>query len=266
LGLAAAGRFREAGWSVTGLTASGASAAALGGVGFPVFAADIADPAALRRWAGAFDVAVHCASSGRGGEDAYRRVFLEGSRNLAAVIRPSRLIFVGSTSVYAQTDGGWVDESSPAEPERETGRLLLEAEREVLGAGGVVLRCAGLYGPGRWALLAKFLDGTARIEEGGGRWINQIHRDDAAAAMVLAASGIPAGIYNVADDCPVRQSEVFGEFSRRFGRPLPPEGPADRSRKRGWTNKRVANAKLKAAGWACRYPDFRRALDEGVMP
>ena len=92
------------------------------------------------------------------------------------------LLLVSSSSVYAQTDGGVVTEESPTQPDRETGKLLLQAEQQVLVAGGIVARLAGIYGPGRSVILKRFLNGEAVIEDDGRRFLNQIHRDDAAAA------------------------------------------------------------------------------------
>lgn len=209
-----------------------------------------------------FAVAVHCASSGGGDADAYRRLYVDGVRNLREVVRPGRLILVSSTSVYGQTDGAVVAEDSPAEPVRATGRMLLAAEQEAAAAGGIILRFAGLYGPGRWALLAKFLAGAELAEGEGQRYVNHLHRDDAVAAVVMAAEGrLSAGVFNVADDRPTPVGEIWREFGRFYGRVPPPFAPRDETgRKRGWTSKRVSNAKLRAAGWTPRYPSFRDAL------
>ena len=43
--------------------------------------------------------------------------------------------------------------------------------------------------------------------------------------------------------------------------PLPPEGPINTERKRGWTHKQVSNGRLRALGWSPRYPDFFSALE-----
>ena len=135
---------RAAGHDVTGLTHSQASAEAVGGVACDI--SDAAQVAALPR----VDAVIHCAASGRGGgAERYRQVYVEGMRNLVAAQAGARFIFTSSTSVYPQTDGSVVTEESHAEPPRESGRLLREAEELALAADGAVARLGGLYGPGR---------------------------------------------------------------------------------------------------------------------
>jgi nucleoside-diphosphate-sugar epimerase len=264
LGESAAAFFCAAGWETVALTATPESATRLASREFAVDVADISSPSSLegvRARHGSFDVVLHCASSGRGGADAYRRVYVEGCTTIRQIFPEARLLFTSSTSVYAQTDGEWVTEDSPVEPLRETGRLLLEAEEITVAGGGCVLRLAGLYGPGRSVLLRRFQEGTAILENGGGRWINQIHRDDAARAILsVAEAGIPGTVYNVADDRPATQREVYGWIADFLGSPLPPEGAGDPNRKRGWTSKRVSNARLRAMGWFPEFPDYCAAL------
>ena len=269
LGLPLARQLHALGWQVTGVTQSAESATRLRLEPFRVLACDIADPAAVARLGspGSFDAVIHCASSGRRGAEVYRHVYREGARHLLEALRPGRFLFTGSTSVYAQTDGGIVTEESPARPDRETGQILREAEDLALAAGGIVARLAGLYGPDRWALLQRFRDGTAVIEGDGARCLNQIHRADAASALVLLLDPrIAPGIYNVADDTPSTQREIYAAFARHFGQPLPPVAPSDPQRKRGWTHKRVSNAKLRALGWEPLYPSFRDALRAVPIP
>jgi nucleoside-diphosphate-sugar epimerase len=268
VGLATAHLFQNAGWDVLGLTHSAESAEALKGERFSVAACDISNADAVRAIAaqrgGSPDVVIHCASSGRGGADEYRRVYLEGARNLLDALAPRRLIFTSSTSVYAQTDGSVVTEESPAQPPRETGRILREAEELVLARGGIVARLAGIYGSGRSVLLRKFFSGEAVIEGDGARIVNQVHRDDIASALLALAirgqSG-ECGIYNVSDDAPMSQREIYAWLAQRFARPISTGGPIDPNRKRGWTSKRVSNAKLRALGWSPRFPSFFDAVD-----
>lgn len=269
MGLATARVFAHREWEVVGCTHSEESAAKLAGESFPVVACDISDRASVEARAslGPFDAVVHCASSGRGGAEEYRRVYLEGARNLATVFAPAPLLFTSSTSVYAQTDGEWVTEESPAEPPRETGRLLRETEDLVLAQNGIVARLAGIYGPGRSVLLRKFFDGTAVIEGDGSKWVNQVHRDDIAVALARLAHFRISGIFNVVDNQPLSQHELYSWLARRFDRPLPPSGPIDTNRKRGWTNKRVSNARLRQLGWSPRFPSFFEAVasDPGLV-
>ena len=191
---------------------------------------------------------------------AYQHVYVDGCRNLTASFPTVPLVFTSSTSVYAQTDGLWVTEESPTIPQRETSSLLLDAEQITLAAGGVVVRLAGIYGPGRSVILRKFLAGEAVIEDDGRRFLNQIHRDDAARAIYhLATSNIRADVFNVSDSQPLTQLDCYVGLSEVFGRPLPPTGPRDPNRKRGWTHKQVSNKKLRATGWQPEFPSLLAA-------
>lgn len=263
VGLATSRLFAERGWEVVAGTHSAESAEKLSAEPFRVITFDLAERESVARHVALapFDAIIHCASSGRGGAEQYRRVYLDGSRNLAAVFPGARLLFTSSTSVYAQTDGGWVTEESVAEPDRETGRLLRETEDFVLSQNGLATRLAGIYGPGRSVLLRKFFDNTAIIEGDGARWLNQVHRDDIAGALLTLATARSTGIFNVSDDRPLAQRELYAWLAQRFQRPLPPTGEPDLNRKRGWTNKRVSNAKLHALGWSPRFPSFFDAVE-----
>lgn len=268
LGEAAAALFSGQGRRVLGLVRSPGSLESLSGAAlensFETALCDVTrddSVAALSGRLHGVPLAIHAVSSGHGGAEAYAAVYRDGLRRVIDHWHPGRVIFVSSTSVYGQDDGSWVTEESPAEPARETGRILLEAERIALAAGGTAARLTGIYGPGRSHLLKNFLSGEAVLEDGGARWINQIHRDDAAAALVrLGDPGLATGIYNVTDDTPATQREVYGWMAEYFSRPLPRVGPADMARKRGVTSKRVSNAKMRGVGWEPAYPSYRDAL------
>ena len=248
LGQAVTRVFREGGWEVLPVSLSGGDGA---------IACDVADSQAVDALPSAADFIVHCAASGRGGSEIYQRVHVDGCRNLTIKFPAVPLLFTSSTSVYAQTDGSVVTEESPAVPDRATGRLLLEAERVTLGAGGVVARLSGIYGPRRSVILKKFLAGEAVIEDDGRRFLNQIHRDDAARAIYhLAAPAMRAAVWNVSDSQPLPQRDCYEALSRMFARPLPPDGPRDLTRKRGWTHKQVSNEKLRFSGWQPEFPSF----------
>ncbi|HEX8281131.1 MAG TPA: NAD-dependent epimerase/dehydratase family protein [Chthoniobacterales bacterium] len=268
VGRAIAELLHARGWEVEGWTSSSGSAEAFASQPYEVRAVDLTDAGAVKRASGDFDAIVHCASSRGGGPDAYRRVYLDGARNLAAAMPATLLLFTSSTSVYAQRGGEWVDESSAAEPERETGRILREAEDCVLAQNGVVARLAGIYGPGRSALLRKLLDRTAVIDPAD-RFLNQAHRDDIASALVclLEQSAITKGsIYNVTDNHPILQRDAYEWLARELGRAVPPISSAPVERKRGASNKRVSSRKLHELGWQPRYPSFQSAMRESILP
>ena len=261
VGAATAELFQAHGWEVEGWTHSPESAARLGGRSLIVRPVDISERRAIESAAAKFDAVIHCASSGGGGPESYRRVYLEGARNLMETLCPSRFIFTSSTSVYAQKDGEWVDEESAAEPTHESGRILREAEELVRQNGGLVARLAGIYGPGRSALLRKFLAGEARIEDDGSRILNQAHRDDIAAALIFLATNMPGtAIYNVCDNEPITQRAAYEWLARKLNRPLPAATDQSAPRKRGTSNKRVSNRRLHALGWSPSFPNFATGM------
>ena len=64
---------------------------------------DMSDAAQVKRNAGEFEAVIHCASTRGGDVDVYRRVYLEGIRNLIEAFPDSKIFFTSSTSVYGQT-------------------------------------------------------------------------------------------------------------------------------------------------------------------
>jgi nucleoside-diphosphate-sugar epimerase len=267
VGSATADLFHGAGWEVEGWTHSEESAAKLVEKPYVVRAIDITERAAVRAGAKKFPLIIHCASSGGGDAESYRRVYFHGAQNLLEELQPDHFLFTSSTSVYAQTTGDWVNEESVAEPAHATGRILRETEELVRQRGGTIARLAGIYGPGRSALLRKFLSGEARIEGDGGRILNQVHRDDIAAALfLLASSPNEQRIFNVTDDQPITEREAYSWLAAHLDRPLPAATTNPGSRKRGASNKRVSNRKLRVLGWELRFPTFPRGMAESVIP
>jgi nucleoside-diphosphate-sugar epimerase len=262
VGSVAAKLFAEEGWEVIGWTRTGQSAERAGRSAIPLSAVDITDPESVRRNSFVADVVVHCASSGA---DSYLHVYRNGAANLAACFLNARIIFTSSTSVYPQRDGSSVTEESAAEPDSENAQILRQAEKIVLANGGVVLRVAGIYGPGRSFLLRSVMNGTAVLSD---RFVNQVHRNDIASAIFFVArcrALQPPRIYNVVDDTPAPRAEILDWLSARLGILLSNSGSVPES-KRGRSNKRVSNAKLRALGWAPTYPSYRKGLARSVLP
>jgi len=241
----------------------------LSGLGIHPLKADITNLADLQTLPGPFDWVVNTVSSTKGGVEEYRRVYLHGMRNLIDWLGPAppqRFLYTSSTSVYGQADGSRVEENSPTEPVNETGRILLETEQLLADADlpSVILRVAGIYGPGRGYWLQRYLRGEAKVEGAGERILNMIHRDDVVGIIIAALErSRPGQIYNAVDDEPVTQIELFRWLSATLGRPMPPraEEAGEGVRKRGFTNKSVSNQKLRSElRYEFKYPTFREGF------
>ena len=258
------------GHKVFGLRRSLLAEAELIAAGLTPLHADITQPDSLQKLPGDFDWVVNCSASGGGGADDYRKVYLQGNRNLLTWLADSptkKFVYTSSTSVYAQNDGSEVTEKSETEPAADTAKVLVETEKLLSSAAterqfpAVILRVAGIYGPGRGHAFKQFLRGEAKIEGDGARWLNMIHRDDLISIISAALErGMPGEIYNAADNAPASQLEFFTWLAAELKRPLPPRIAADTEvwRKRGVTNKRVSNAKMRTElKYEFQYPDFR---------
>lgn len=277
VGLELGRQWAASGAEVAGVCRSPESAAGLVASGLRAITGDITAAEDVGRWPGGWDVVVNAVSSSRGGPEVYRDVYLAGTRHLAGWLRRTgvgRYVHLSSTSVYGQTDGGWVDETSATEPGSATSRILVDTEAWLLSAFAEdgfpvqILRVAGIYGPGRGFALQQLLKGEARIQGDGLRWVNMVHRDDVASAVrAVAERGGVGRVYNVVDDEPVAQGEFVTWLAGSHGLPVPPVATEaeNAARKRGLTHKRVSNRRLRTeTGWEPRYPTFREGYAVGV--
>ena len=285
------------GHEVFGLRRSPSAANELKTAGIQPLIADVTRPETLAKLPDQFDWVVNCVASRGGSVEDYRQIYLQGTRNLMewlSVRPPRKFVYTSSTSVYGQTDGSQVKETSPTEPVTETAKVLLETEQALLGTGGsrlrgdnvattvqargrsphpavpgVILRVAGIYGPERGHWFKQFLNNEARLEGHGSRFLNMIHRDDVIGCIIAALkNGRPGEIYNAVDDEPVSQVNFFQWLAEELGKDLPPSGPEnfDENRKRGVTNKRVSNRKLKMElGYQFKYPNFRMGYTAEIL-
>ncbi|TLD70260.1 DUF1731 domain-containing protein [Phragmitibacter flavus] len=265
----------QSGHSLAAVTHSQESAAKLRSTKpYPILTSDVSNHVNLQHLATQLPDAptkiLHCASSNRGGPSQYQRVFVHGCQNLIKTFPDAHLLFTSSTSVYPQLDGSEVTETTFAEPTARTSQLLRDAEQIVLAHHGTVARLAGLYGPHRSFVLKQFIEGTAAIEgnHGEGRCLNQIHREDAARALVHLFNLSPSGIFNVVDQHPLNQRDCYLQLQTLFNLPLPPTTEPNHERKRPWTHKRVSSAKLQSSGFTWRYPSYLDALknDPELIP
>ncbi|MCP3103354.1 GNAT family N-acetyltransferase [Myxococcus sp. K15C18031901] len=173
----------------------------------------------------------------------------------ALASRPAaRLVYLSSTGVYGKARGA-VDEDTPVDVATPGSLARVEAESRYLPHGAMVLRIAGIYGPGR-SMHTRLLAGTLRLPDRGGR-ISRVHVDDLVEAIrVVLADGEPGALYCVADDRAAPQVESVSFLAGCLGVPLPPTVPLESLPETLRGDRAVSNARLKALGWTPRYPDF----------
>ncbi|MHB8902217.1 MAG: NAD-dependent epimerase/dehydratase family protein [Thermoguttaceae bacterium] len=237
--------------------------------GFRAVEADVSDRESLKGLPEAEHV-LHAVGYDRAGSGSRREVIVEGLRNVLDSLSggTERIVFVSSTGVMGGQGGGWVDEGADCRPERESGRCGLEAEEllgsDRLGRRAVVLRLAGMYGPGRLPKLADVLGGGP-VSAPEGSYLNLIHVDDAV-RVVRAADlrGSVPDLYLVSDGSPTGHREFYREMARQLGVAEPlfcvPE-PGSRGAAAAGGNKRVSNRKMLAQlEVELEYPDFRVGL------
>lgn len=256
LGLRVARRLRDRGDQVWALRRQ---PPASGDTGIAWLRADLARPDTLRALPPAITQLVYLPTPDRRDPAAYRTIFVEGLRHLLAALgeRPlRRVVFVSSSAVYGDHRGDWVDEDTVAVPPQFNGMILREAE-QLLAAQpirSVVLRLAGLYGPGRLHLLDRLCSGAARAPRAAPHWANRIHVDDAAAAIAHLLQLVdPQPCYLGVDGTPLPLDVLYGHLARLIGAPQPPDGPPPA----GSGSKRLSNARLLADGFVPRWPDAR---------
>jgi nucleoside-diphosphate-sugar epimerase len=259
LGTALGLRLRAAGWQVSGVRRHPEALPA----GIQPIAADLGDPGSLGVLRGQrFEHVVLAGAPGGFEEAAYRRVYVDGVRNaLAALEGEPGVLMVGSTGVYHQEDGSWVDEDSPTEPRGFSGRALLEGEaalRDLAGDRASVLRLGGIYGPGRLRLISEVRAGVGCPPEPV-RFTNRIHRDDAAGILQFLLERQAAGeqlqaCYLGVDCAPAPMWEVRHWLAEQLGVSLDDSRPLSDAR---GGNKRCSNRRLLAAGYRFTYPDYR---------
>ena len=175
------------------------------------------------------------------------------ARTLDAPAR--RIVVLGSTSAYdtpshsTEYPPPWIDESAPLDltKQRVQGEEYLREHH-----AAIVLRVAGIYGPGRnpldWIR-------SGRVNPSR-KYVNLIHAKDLAAICLAAIEkGKPGEAYNVSDGTPRTWNEIHATAQQRWS-VAAAEGKED-----GSTGKRINTAKLRSdLGYVVKYPDLYEAL------
>jgi nucleoside-diphosphate-sugar epimerase len=272
LGQRVARRWLDAGDEVYVTTRSEERARELQQQGFIPVIADVMRPSTLQNLPEA-KIVLFAVGYDRASEQSIHDVYCGGLRNVLDAITPNtcRLIYISTTGVFGPGDGGWVDEQTSPNPQRDGGRASLAAEQTLkehpIGSTSVILRLAGIYGPGRIPFVNELRSGQSIAAPATG-WLNLIHVDDAA-AVVVAASKLPPFangplLYCVSDGRPVARGEFYSEVARQVGATSPRFGDVDSESpraRRAESNRQVSNARMLAElDVTLSYPDYRAGL------
>jgi nucleoside-diphosphate-sugar epimerase len=271
----------RAGADVTAVSRSSAKSDQLRKQGATPVKVDLFDPPAVQDAVAGHHTVINMATSIPSGSrlllpGAFNeniRIRREASQNLAlAAIAARAQRFVQESFAPAYPDRGdeWIDESVPIEPSKyiESVRDAESAAAEFTksGGAGVVLRFSMFYGPDS-SLTLDMLNfvrkGIAPVFGGGDGYMSSIWTDDAAAG-VFAALKVPAGVYNVTDDAPVRRREAVELLASALGVKspgIPPKWVTTMMGSVGETlgrSHRLSNAKFRqASGWVPKVPGVR---------
>lgn len=248
----------EQGWQVTGACRTPSNKPQLAGV--TLTTADANHEQDLRELlVQGFDAIVITLTPSDYSREGYHQGYVVPCRHLQHLLHQQatapRVIYISSTGVYGQRDGEWVDETSATEPNSDSGDMLLQAEQVILGSAAVtsVLRCSGIYGPGRERLQAQLKAGTATITPA---WTNRIHSDDIAGfiAYLLEHPEHHEPVYVVTDDEPLLQEHAYQRMANALGIDISGLTRSDRIGPRG--SKRLRNDKMRATGYQLKHPQL----------
>lgn len=162
---------------------------------------------------------------GGGSIDLRTRTFLKALERDQQT--PERIIYLSASSVYGDTGGALVNETSPAQPTAAMGKRRLDAEQQFSAFAErhaiplVILRVSGIYGPGRLPLM-QISQGQPLLQEAVAKPSNRIQVDDLV-QVCLAALERGSGIYNVSDGAPCSMTAYFNACADVLGLPRQPQ-------------------------------------------
>lgn len=268
LGTRVAELWRRQGHQISVVTRSPERSQMLAERGFQTVVADVADPLSLTSLP-LSDLVLYAVGYDRTSGLSRNEVVVDGLANVLRALagKSRRIVFISTTSVYEETDGRVVDERTKAEPAGESGRLARKAELLVAESSfeTIILRLSGLYGPGRLLRRVDQMFRHTPISGSPDAWMNLIHVEDAAKAVVLAADRLLAEradpgrrssseMYLVSDDSPLQRLEYYAMLARAAAAPGPLFDPSAGSRISG-LGKRCRNDHAKQSlKLALQYP------------
>jgi nucleoside-diphosphate-sugar epimerase len=267
LGLRAAARWQQQGARVLVTTRDATRAQTLVAAGYEAQVIDVTRPHMLVALP-ALDTVLYSVAYDPHGDAPREEVTIGGLRNLLDGLEQlsDRLIYISTTGVYGQHEDQWVDERSPNEPQRSGGHCHLAAEQLLQahrwGSRSVILRMAGIYGPGRIPYLDRLRAGEPLPIDPHG-FLNLIHVDDAVEVIGASERAALPNLYVVSDGVPVRRGDYYREVARWVGGEpafCDPD-PASPQAQRALGSKRIRPDKLRTElNVRLEYPSYREGL------
>ena len=161
-----------------------------------------------------------------GSEDTHTRNLIQALKQSHQP--PARIVYISTTGVYGDCQGNWVDEDTPVNPQVDRARRRYDAEQQLLeygkshGTDIIILRVAGIYGPGKLPL-KRLQEGHPVIRREESPFTNRIHSADLVKIAVAAMEkGRHGAIYHACDGHPGTMAEYFKAVAKKAG--LPPPG------------------------------------------
>ena len=198
----------------------------------------------------------------------YKAGFRTAMSNLLSGLgqhRPKHILMTSSTRVFAEAEGGWVDEASNLTTTDEWALEIIAAERLLLDSGhsASIVRLAGVYGIPGGRLLSRIRRGELCPPQPVS-YTNRIHRVDCAGFLVHLLELSDAGntlesVYIGVDDLPAPRYEVETWLAGEMGLAWDsdPVSSNEPTRHNTSGHKRCRNAALRASGYKLRYPDYK---------
>lgn len=223
--------------------------------------ADFLDPNSLQGLPET-DILVYCAAPSRHSDpESYRATYLTGFANLLQALpsAPQHIFFTSSTSVYAQHQHQWVNETSATAATHTRGQVMLAAEQQVMRSPcpATIVRFSGIYGFDRLFLLNQVLAGNASADNSLS-YTNRIHVDDCAGVLNHLIEKLYLGkkienLYLASDNCPAPKHEVLHWLAQQTNSVLKNANAAQNV-----GSKRCDNQRLRDSGYDFIYPDYQR--------
>ena len=179
--------------------------------------------------------------------------------------------YLSTISVYGDTKGEWVNESSPLKPSTNRGIARVNAEKKWLKNNFLpshIFRLGGIYGPNRDPF-QKVLQGKAVKIIKPGQVFSRMHILDIVQTLLASISQPkPHSIYNLCDDNPAPPQDVLSYAAKLLSVDQPPTvrfedaDLSEMARSFYAENKRVSNQLIKSElGVDLSYPDYKVGLE-----